>query len=58
MFQVGEFEKVGAKLCDATPEQEEALQDVRDQIAAGDFDELFGAIKGEAYGGGAPVTTG
>jgi basic membrane protein A len=58
VFQVGEFEKVGAKLCDATPEQEEALQAVRDQIAAGDFDELFGAIKGEAYGGGAPVTTG
>ena len=58
VFQVGEFEKVGAKLCDATPEQEEALQAVRDQIAAGDFDDLFGAIKGEAYGGGAPVTTG
>ena len=58
VFQVGEFEKVGAKLCDATPEQEEALQAVRDEIAAGDFDELFGAIKGEAYGGGAPVTTG
>ena len=57
-FEVGEFEKVGAKFCDATPEQEEALQAVRDQIAAGEFDELFGAIKGEAYGGGAPVTTG
>ena len=48
----------GPKFCDATPEQEEALQAVRDQIAAGEFDELFGAIKGEAYGGGAPVTTG
>jgi len=53
-----EFDKVGAKFCDATPEQEEALQSVRDQIAAGDFDELFGQIKGEAYGGAAPVTTG
>ena len=51
--------KVGAKFCDATPEQEEALQAVRDQIAAGEFDALFGEIKGEAYGGGgAPVTTG
>jgi basic membrane protein A len=59
MFLVGEFEPVGAYLCDATPEQEEALQAVRDQIAAGEFDELFGAIKAEAYGGaGAPVTTG
>ena len=57
-FLVGDFEPVGAEFCDATPEQEEALQDVRDQIAAGEFDELFGAIKGEAYGGGAPVTTG
>ena len=57
-FLVGEFEPVGAEFCDATPEQEEALQAVRDQIAAGEFDELFGAIKGEAYGGGAPVTTG
>ncbi len=51
-FLVGEFEPVGAKFCDATPEQEEALQAVRDQIAAGEFDELFGEIKGEAYGGG------
>ena len=57
-FLVGDFEPVGAEFCDATPEQEAALQDVRDQIAAGEFDELFGAIKGEAYGGGAPVTTG
>jgi basic membrane protein A len=58
VFRVGEFDKVGAKFCDATPEQEEALQAVRDQIAAGDFDELFGQIKAEAYGGaGAPVTT-
>jgi basic membrane protein A and related proteins len=57
-FLVGEFEPVGAEFCDATPEQEEALQAVRDQIAAGEFDELFGEIKGEAYGGaGAPSTT-
>ena len=59
MFLVGEFEPVGAVLLRrARPEQEEALQAVRDQIAAGEFDELFGQIKGEAYGGaGAPVTT-
>jgi basic membrane protein A and related proteins len=59
VFRVGEFEKVGAKFCDATPEQEEALQAVRDQIAAGELTELFGEIKAEAYGGAAaPVTTG
>jgi basic membrane protein A and related proteins len=58
-FLVGEFEPVGAEFCDATPEQEAALQAVRDQIAAGEFDELFGEIKGEAYGGAeAPATTG
>ncbi|MGH9135621.1 MAG: BMP family lipoprotein, partial [Acidimicrobiales bacterium] len=51
VFEVGEFEKVGAKFCDATPEQEAALQAVREQIAAGELDELFGEIKGEAYGG-------
>ena len=34
-----------------TPEQEAALQAVRDQIAAGELDDLFGQIKGEAYGG-------
>lgn len=51
VLTVGEYEQVGAKFCDATPEQEAALQDVRDQIAAGELDELFGEIKAEAYGG-------
>jgi len=50
LFNVGEFEKVGATFCDATPEQEAALQEVRDQIANGELDELFGEIKAEAYG--------
>ena len=50
LFNVGEFEKVGATFCDATPEQEAALQAVRDQIASGELDELFGEIKAEAYG--------
>jgi basic membrane protein A len=59
LFLVGEFEPVGAYFCDATPEQEEALQAVRDQIAAGEFDELFNGIKAEVFGGaGAPATTG
>lgn len=49
-FLVGDFDQVGARFCDATAEQEAALQDVRDEIAAGDLDELFGEIKAEAYG--------
>lgn len=57
VITVGEYDKVGAKFCDATPEQEAALQEVRDQIAAGELDELFGSIKGEAYGGGATEDT-
>ncbi len=52
VIRVGEFEKVGAKFCDATPEQEEALNAVREQIAAGEFEAQFAEIKGEAYGGG------
>lgn len=51
VLEVGKFDKVGAKFCDATAEQEAALQAVRDQIANGDLDELFGEIKAEAYGG-------
>jgi basic membrane protein A and related proteins len=51
VLEVGTFDKVGAKFCHATDEQKAALQAVRDQIANGDFDELFGEIKAEAYGG-------
>ena len=57
VITVGEFENVGAKLCDAAPEQVAALDEVRDQIAAGEFDALFGEIKGEAYGGAATEDT-
>jgi basic membrane protein A len=61
-FNVGEFEKVGAKFCDATDEQVAALDEVRAQIAAGDFVDQFNAIKAEAYGfatesTAAPATT-
>jgi basic membrane protein A len=51
IFRVGEFEKVGAAFCDATPEQEAALQEVRDQIVAGELAADFEAVKAEAYGG-------
>jgi hypothetical protein len=53
VFEVGVYDKVGAKFCDATPEQEAALQEVRDGIAAGEYDELFGEIQAEAFGGAA-----
>jgi len=58
-FNVGEFDKVGAKFCDATDEQVAALDAVRGEIAAGDFVDQFNAIKAEAYGFSveAPATT-
>lgn len=52
IIRVGEFEKVGAKFCDATPEQEAALDDVRQRILAGDLTDQFDQVKAEAYGGG------
>jgi basic membrane protein A len=52
VFTVGEYDFVGAKFCDATPEQVAALDEVKAQIANGDFEEQFGEIKGQAYGGG------
>ncbi|WP_051062535.1 BMP family lipoprotein, partial [Ilumatobacter nonamiensis] len=50
VFTVGEFPFVGAALCDGTDEQGADLDDVKAQIAAGDFEEAFFAIKSEAYG--------
>ncbi len=52
VFTVGEYDFVGAKFCDATPEQVAALDEVKAQIANGDFEAEFGEIKGQAYGGG------
>jgi basic membrane protein A and related proteins len=49
-FQVGVDDQPGAVICDATPEQQEAMDTVYSQIAAGDFADLFGQIKSEAYG--------
>lgn len=50
-FEVGKFDKVGAKICDPTPEQDAAMAAVNSEIAAGDLADEFGQIKGEAYGG-------
>ena len=52
VFRVGIDPEPGAQICDPTPEQQTAMDDVYAQIAAGDFAEQFGAIKGQAYSGG------
>ncbi len=52
VFRVGVDPEPGAEICDPTPEQQTAMDDVYAQIAAGDFAEQFGAIKGQAYSGG------
>jgi basic membrane protein A and related proteins len=50
-FLVGVDPEPGAVICDATPEQQAAMDEVYARIANGDFAEAFGAIKGEAYAG-------
>ena len=50
MFNVGDYPFVGAKFCDATAEQEAALEAMKERIAAGEFADEFFAIKAEAYG--------
>jgi len=52
VFHVGVDPEPGAEICDATPEQQAAMDEVYAQIAAGDFAADFGAIKGQAYAGG------
>ena len=39
-------------ICEPTPEQQAAMDDVYAQIAAGEFAEEFGAIAAEAYAEG------
>ncbi len=50
VFRVGAFDFVGAKFCDATPDQVAELESVKTQIAAGDFADAFFQIKSDAYG--------
>ena len=52
VFHVGVDPEPGAEICDPTPEQQTAMDEVYSQIAAGDFAEQFGQIKAEAYAGG------
>jgi basic membrane protein A len=52
VFHVGVDPQPGAEICDPTPEQQAAMDEIYSQIAAGDFAEQFGQIKAEAYAGG------
>ena len=52
VFHVGVDPQPGAEICDPTPEQATAMEDLYAQIAAGEFVDAFGAIKGQAYAGG------
>lgn len=51
VFRVGVDPEPGAVICDATDEQQAAMDEVYAQIANGDFAAEFGAIKGQAYSG-------
>jgi basic membrane protein A len=50
-FHVGVDPEPGAQICEATDEQQDAMDDVTATIASGDLAEKFGEIKAEAYGG-------
>ncbi|MEZ5175046.1 MAG: hypothetical protein R2823_02420 [Acidimicrobiia bacterium] len=49
IFRVGVDPEVGARFCDATPEQVQALDDFNKAIGAGEYDELIFSILSEAY---------
>lgn len=51
VFHVGIDPEPGAVICDATAEQEAALEEAYAMVASGDLAEAFGVIKGNAYGG-------
>lgn len=51
-FKVGVDPEPGAIICDPTPEQQEAMDALYAQIGAGELDELFGQIAGEAFAAG------
>jgi hypothetical protein len=51
VFRVGADPQPGAEICQPTPEQQTAMDDLYAQIAAGEFAAQFGEIKGTAYSG-------
>jgi basic membrane protein A len=52
VFRVGVDPQPGAEICAPTPDEAAAMEELYSQIAAGDFVDAFGAIKGQAYSGG------
>ena len=50
LFSVGAFPFVGAKMCNATPEQQAEFEAELARIAAGEYAEAFFGVKAEAYG--------
>ncbi len=52
VFKVGIDPEPGALICDATAEQQAAMDEVYELIASEALAGDFGAIKGQAYGGG------
>lgn len=50
IFKVGVDPEVGARFCDATPEQVQALDEFNSKIGAGEYDDLIFEILSEAYG--------
>ena len=49
VFRVGWYDQVGAAICDPTPEQKEALDNIRARIANGEFADSFNDIKQQVY---------
>ena len=51
-FKVGVDPEPGAVICDPTPEQQQAMDELFAAIGAGDYDEQFGQISAEAFATG------
>jgi basic membrane protein A len=51
-FKVGVDPEPGAVLCNPTPEQQTAMDDVYKQIASGELDAMLGEISGRAFAAG------
>ena len=51
-FRVGVDPEPGAVICEPTPEQQAAMDEVYTQIASGDLAEQLGAVNAEAFAEG------
>lgn len=50
LFKVGVDPQPGAQICDPTEEQQQAMDDIYQRIADGEFSDQFNEIKSDAYG--------